>query len=65
MCGQTPVNELFLEIILQQRNNFWLMRIFMCVFGTSDSNSNSVILIQNHWVPHQKKTFGTCDLSEN
>ena len=30
-----------------------------CVFGTPDSNPNSVIQIQNHWVPHQKNLFVT------
>jgi hypothetical protein len=35
------------------------------VFGTSDSNSDSVIQIQNHLVPHKKMMFGTRDLSED
>ena len=37
----------------------------MCMFGTPDSNPDSVIQIQNHWVPHQKKMFGTWYLSED
>ena len=36
-----------------------------CVFGTPDSNPDSVIQIQNYWVPYQKKMFGTRDLSED
>ena len=35
------------------------------MFGTRFSNPDSVIQIQNHWVPHQKKMFGTWYLSED
>ena len=52
-------------MIKKKKKKMMYKLILQGMFGTPDSNPDSVIQIQNHRVPRKKMMFGTCDLSED